>query len=317
VTTSTLSLGGFSFSPTVPRWTWTDGMFALHGMAPGDVVPTRALLLSHVHPEDRDRVAELLDTVDGEPHGCAYRLVDLTGNLRHVLIALSPAQGEVRSGLLVDDSDRRREEVSAEVNSELEVALESHAAIDQAKGMLMLVYGVDSDAAFELLRWASQQRNVRLRVLADRLVKAVHSVGGVGPKSRAAVDELFVAAMDDVTLPDRPPRARTLEIQLDQHSVCPLLRVRGHVDVTSMGELAAALNNLMVAGRDARRAVVDLSGVEDAGAVVRFVVQAAQRRSAARDVALEIIGAGRTASPVGGSRASSASHGRQSLANHA
>ena len=38
--------------------------------------------------------------------------------------------------------------------------------IEQAKGMLMLIYGLDADAAFDLLKWRSQKSNVKLRRLA-------------------------------------------------------------------------------------------------------------------------------------------------------
>ena len=36
--------------------------------------------------------------------------------------------------------------------------------------MLMLVYRVDADAAFELLKWRSQEANVKLRILAEQLL---------------------------------------------------------------------------------------------------------------------------------------------------
>jgi ANTAR domain len=36
--------------------------------------------------------------------------------------------------------------------------------------MLMLIYRVDADAAFELLRWRSQETNVKLRILAGQLL---------------------------------------------------------------------------------------------------------------------------------------------------
>lgn len=316
MTTSTLSIGSFSYTPAAPRWTWSDGMFALHGMAPGDVVPTRALFLSHVHPEDREHVGEVLDAADGQPHGCAYRLVDLSGQERQVLITVAPVVGsETVAGFVVDDSERERQAVSAEVNTELQVALESHAAIDQAKGMLMLVYGVDGDAAFELLRWASQQRNVRLRVLADRLVQSVLSVGGVGPKARGAIDELFIASMDDVRLPAREVRRRSMEIQLDHPgSAAPVLRVCGRVDATAMAELAAALGSLMAAGRETGRVVVDLTRVEEAGAVVRFLVQSAQRRSAARDIAMDVVGVGGDA--TAGAGLSGSARQPQTVAGH-
>jgi len=53
---------------------------------------------------------------------------------------------------------------------ELSDIFESRAAIEQAKGALMLVYQVDADEAFELLQWRSQHSNTKLRVLATQLV---------------------------------------------------------------------------------------------------------------------------------------------------
>ena len=35
--------------------------------------------------------------------------------------------------------------------------VERRSAIEQTKGMLMLLYGIDESAAFELLKWRSQQ----------------------------------------------------------------------------------------------------------------------------------------------------------------
>jgi hypothetical protein len=47
---------------------------------------------------------------------------------------------------------------------------EDRAVIDQAKGMLILLYGVDDQAAFNILRRQSQHTNVKLRALAGQLV---------------------------------------------------------------------------------------------------------------------------------------------------
>lgn len=46
---------------------------------------------------------------------------------------------------------------------------EARGPIEQVKGMLMLIYRIDADAAFELLRWRSQETNVKLRVVAEQL----------------------------------------------------------------------------------------------------------------------------------------------------
>jgi hypothetical protein len=47
----------------------------------------------------------------------------------------------------------------------------NRAIIEQAKGMLMFVYGIDADAAFEILREQSQQHNVKLRLIAMQVSK--------------------------------------------------------------------------------------------------------------------------------------------------
>jgi GAF domain-containing protein len=51
----------------------------------------------------------------------------------------------------------------------LQVALESRAVIDQAKGILMERYRLTADEAFKLLAQASMASNCKLRVVADHL----------------------------------------------------------------------------------------------------------------------------------------------------
>jgi hypothetical protein len=46
---------------------------------------------------------------------------------------------------------------------------ESRAVIEQAKGMLMGVYGIGANSAFELLKWRSQEGNVKLRLVAEQI----------------------------------------------------------------------------------------------------------------------------------------------------
>jgi len=52
----------------------------------------------------------------------------------------------------------------------LKVALDSRNVIGQAQGMLMERHGVSADEAFALLTTTSQQRNVKLRVVAEELI---------------------------------------------------------------------------------------------------------------------------------------------------
>jgi hypothetical protein len=68
--------------------------------------------------------------------------------------------------------------------------------------MLMVVYGIDSSAAFDLLRWRSQEANVKLRLLAERVV--ADFVGLSQSKTsphRSAYDNLLLTAHQRIVSP--------------------------------------------------------------------------------------------------------------------
>jgi hypothetical protein len=70
-----------------------------------------------------------------------------------------------------EPSERTVSESEDGFNAALAQLVQNRAIIEQAKGMLMLVYGIDAVGAFEKLRWLSQQHNVKLRLLAERIVQ--------------------------------------------------------------------------------------------------------------------------------------------------
>jgi PAS domain S-box-containing protein len=59
---------------------------------------------------------------------------------------------------------------AAEQNRQLREAMASRAPIEQAKGILMAVHQISSDAAFEMLRTQSSRANVKLRDVAAQFV---------------------------------------------------------------------------------------------------------------------------------------------------
>lgn len=66
-----------------------------------------------------------------------------------------------------DDDPGRDQQSIADAVSEI---AERRAVIEQTKGMLMFLYGVDADGAFDMLRSQSQQHNVKLRVIAEQIM---------------------------------------------------------------------------------------------------------------------------------------------------
>ncbi len=69
------------------------------------------------------------------------------------------------------------------------------ALIDQVKGMLMFMYGVSAEDAFEMLRWESQHRNVKLRLLAEQISNDLQALATSEPIGRrlSSNSALFVA----------------------------------------------------------------------------------------------------------------------------
>ncbi|WP_242456356.1 ANTAR domain-containing protein [Mycolicibacterium sp. P1-18] len=68
----------------------------------------------------------------------------------------------------------------------------NRAVIEQAKGMLMFVYGIDADEAFQRLREQSQQHNVKLRVIAQQVSKDLVGLARTSSPSRRMEHDLLL-----------------------------------------------------------------------------------------------------------------------------
>lgn len=170
----------FRFDAVDDTWWWSPAMYALHGFSPGEVVPTTALLMAHKHADDRARTEGRLRAVlrTGEPFCCRHRIVDAAGRV-HLVLSLAEGtcdeNGTVVAvhGYFIDVTESFGRAVEVEAHAAVTRATESRAVIEQAKGILMGVYRIDPDAAFNLLRWHSQQTNTKIRVLAEGLVRQI------------------------------------------------------------------------------------------------------------------------------------------------
>jgi PAS domain S-box-containing protein len=203
--------GWFRFYFADQRWEWSEQVQRMHGYEPGSVTPTTDLVLSHKHPDDRGQVAatidEILDT--HKAFSTRHRIIDTSGNVRYVVVVgdqLHDDQGDVigTHGFYVDVSplsDQEREDL---VTAKLAEITEQRAGIEQAKGMLMLIYGISDDAAFDLLRWLSQEANIKLRLLAEQITEDFR---GVGPTltSQSEFDHLLMTAHSRIHPADEQP----------------------------------------------------------------------------------------------------------------
>jgi ANTAR domain/PAS fold len=171
--------GTFDLDITAGVMDWSDGMFAIHGFAPGDVVPTLDLLLFHKHPEDRESIRKIIQdlSLKGGQTGALHRVIDARQREHQVLSSYHAVHGpsgavdRVRC-FMVDLTWHLREESRQAVDGALQGAFTHRAVIEQAKGIIMVARGVDAEAAFKLLTAQSQHTNTKLHSVATALAAA-------------------------------------------------------------------------------------------------------------------------------------------------
>ncbi|MDV6278808.1 PAS and ANTAR domain-containing protein, partial [Rhodococcus erythropolis] len=154
----------------------------MHGYLPGEVIPTTELLLSHKHPDDRLYVSQTLNAIrsSGGPFSSRHRIVDTNGVTRSVIVvgdSILDESGTVigSSGFYIDVTETLDRTVKESVDEVVEGINSSRGAIEQAKGMLMITYGISAERAFDILIWCSQQKNVKLRQVSEQLTARVRT----------------------------------------------------------------------------------------------------------------------------------------------
>jgi ANTAR domain/PAS fold len=183
------------------RWEWSPDVETIHGYEPGTVYPTTELVLRHKHPEDRELVAATLRKLRRSrgAFSARHRIITVQNEIREVLIIGECLQdGGGAHGFYIDvtPDDKARNAAITEAVSEI---ADNRAIIEQVKGILRLVYRIDADAAFELLKWRSQETNVKLRALAEQLMVDVGQLADDGTlPPRATFDHLLLTAHERV-----------------------------------------------------------------------------------------------------------------------
>ncbi|MGI6795881.1 PAS and ANTAR domain-containing protein [Gordonia sihwensis] len=171
-------VGSFRYLFATDEWEWSDEVARMHGYRPGSVKPTTELIISHKHPDDRGAFEYELTRVHREHTHLSsrHRIIDVQGRVHDVTVIGRTFDGGSGTPIGTEgyyvDVTVPDETVRAEVAAHIEDFRQSHATIEQAKGMLMVVYGVTAEHAFDVLRWRSQQENIKLKDLCDAIVES-------------------------------------------------------------------------------------------------------------------------------------------------
>lgn len=192
-------VGRYQLDLETGRWEWSDEVYLMHGFEPGQVVPTTPLILSHKHPDDRDRVDGVLRRAaeTGEPFSSVHRIVDAAGRTRTLAVTgqgrRAFATGRVTElfGYFIDVTEAQREAAAREVTASIQASAERWSSIEQAKGVLMVVHGIEEAEAIGLLREASNRSNVAVRDIAYSLVHLFSGADVTVFPTREAIDKFL------------------------------------------------------------------------------------------------------------------------------
>ncbi|OUS89616.1 PAS and ANTAR domain-containing protein [Rhodococcus sp. NCIMB 12038] len=203
-------VGSFRFLLDGQRWEWSDPVAEMHGYRPGEKTPTTELLLSHKHPDDLRHVTAIFEKMidEGQPFSSKHRIIDTAGRVHHVIVVGDQLRENDRvvgtSGFYIDVSESLETVLQESLDEAVAELAASRAVIEQAKGVLMLVYGIPAERAFDILIWRSQETNTKLRTIAENLVTAVGD-----PAAAAVPPETFRTRFDRVLLTAHQFRSNT------------------------------------------------------------------------------------------------------------
>lgn len=277
------------------RWWWSDTMHATYGADAGDDAPAGHAgvdrLLHRVVDEDHDRVRDALTAcmVDGTSFAVAHRVREPEGGKRRLTLTGARERtddGRPRvGGFVLDVEEAVARAAKRDAQLQLGTALASHALIDQAKGALMLVYGIEEQEAFDLLRWSSMRLNVKLALLAQRVVAVVREAEGLAPSARDAIERTL--ADPDAQPRRRVDRGEVTTTAFGTHG--PVVTVAGRVDLRTARLLAEAVTSTWSDAKSQGGLVVDLERTAEIGAAARHLLAGTVRRAEADHVRLRVV----------------------------
>lgn len=194
-------MGNFSYDTAGDSWDWSAEVAVMHGYPPEPMNPTTELVMSHNHPDDTHTVGLLIEQVrtHGIPFSSRHRILDVAGRERLVVVVGDRRYGapdEVvgTTGFYVDITEEFDADLQRTLDGIVDKLAHNRAVINQAVGMLMLVYGISAERAFDVLAWRSSETNVKVRDIAACVVERAGASRLLAANQRTILDHIVLTA---------------------------------------------------------------------------------------------------------------------------
>ena len=218
---TSLLIGRYHVDLASGDWWWSDEVYTMHGWKRHEVEPGLDALRSRKHPDDRARVLRAAGAAlrAGRPFACAHRIVDKKGRTRSVVV-IGQGQREVPggppvvAGYVLDVSPVQKEALDRRSTGLVNRAFVSQAVIEQAKGVIVTVRGVDEGTAEQTLSDVASEIGVPLRSAADQVMSSLRA-----DTEKAGVTQAALTCALDAVRPMARPRGRDALLTRRQRTV--------------------------------------------------------------------------------------------------
>jgi hypothetical protein len=177
--------GRYRYDRATQAWWWSPEMFTMHGLPATSPPPATDEYLRYQHAEDRARILRAIAQAcaDGRAFALETRILRADGRERAVVLVGEPQRcptGEVVAveGMCVDITDSRPPGLADRTRAleteveQMRAAMASRAAIEQAKGILMLLTSCGDQVAFDLLAHISSHTHRKVRDVAEIITRS-------------------------------------------------------------------------------------------------------------------------------------------------
>jgi len=240
--------------------TWSDQLFDIYGMKPGEDVGAFQSFLDRVHPDDRARVKEefarALET--GEGFRAERRIVRPNGEVRHIqncVEVIKDDRGQVVRllGICHDVTERREAEMALERTREQLAQVQKMEAIGQLTG------GISHDFNNLLMIVSGHAEMLRRRLTEPRALKGIEAILVAARRGESLTRQLLTFSRR------QPLHPVAVDLRQRVEAVHAMLAssLRGNISLVvdiaadvwpvavDVAELELALVNLAVNARDA------------------------------------------------------------------